>query len=92
MKRPIPSFLRLYAQASSSNDIALEWHLFSASDLESYDAMMKKLYKDENLTRVQIYENYRILLSSALASKTSLRRKPVDEDECDDNGITITAL
>jgi len=45
--------------------------------------MMKKLYKDENLTRVQIYENYRALLSSKLASKIS---------DNDDNGITTTAL
>ena len=54
--------------------------------------MMKKLYKDENLTRVQIYENYRALLSSALTSKTSAHPKTDDEDEYDDNGITTTAL
>ncbi len=83
LKRRIPSFLRVYSQASSSNDILLQWHLFSLSELESYDAMMKKLYKDENLTRVQIYENYRALLSSKLASKIS---------DDDDNGITTTAL
>ena len=91
LQRRIPSFLRSYAQASSSNDNPLQWHLFSASDLECYDAMMKKLYKDENLARVQIYENYRILLSSVLISETSVNQQ-TDEDEDDDDGITTTAL
>lgn len=86
LKRRIPSFLRVYSQASSSNDILLQWHLFSQSELESFDAMMKKLYKDENLVRVQLYENYRALLSSALTSKISVK------DDDDDNGITTTAL
>ena len=89
LKRRIPSFLRVYSQASSSNDILLQWHLFSPSELESFDAMMKKLYKDENLVRVQRYENYRALLLSTLASKTS-KNKTRDDD--DDNGITTTAL
>lgn len=86
LKRRIPSFLRVYSQASSSNDILLQWHLFSSSDLESFDGMMKKLYKDENLTRVQMYENYRALLLSTLGSRKTSR---IDDD---DNGITTTAL
>lgn len=54
--------------------------------------MMKKLYKDENLARVQMYENYRILLSSTLTLKTSLNQQNDDEEEDDDDGITTTAL
>jgi hypothetical protein len=84
LKQQIPSFLRVYSQASSSNDILLQWHLFSLSELESFDGMMKKLYKDENLVRVQIYENYRALLSSKLTS--------INLNDDDDNGITTTAL
>jgi hypothetical protein len=53
--------------------------------------MMKKLYKDENLVRVQIYENYRALLLSTLASKTSVNKNKNHDDD-DDNGITTTAL
>lgn len=48
---------------------------------------MKKLYKDENLIRVQMYENYRALLLSTLQSKVAA--KSFVED---DNGITTTAL
>lgn len=71
LKRRIPSFLRVYSQAPSSNDILLQWHLFNISELESFNAMMSRLYKNENLARVQLYEIYRSALTSALASKTS---------------------
>jgi hypothetical protein len=89
LNRRIPSFLRVYSQASSSNDILLQWQLFSLSELESFDAMMTKLYKDENLTRVQSYENYRALLVSTLASKTSSTNENFDDDN---DVITTTAL
>jgi hypothetical protein len=72
LKRRIPSFLRVYSQASSSNDILLQWHLFNLSELESFSTMITRLYKNENLARVQLYETYRSALLSALASKISL--------------------
>ncbi len=71
LKRRVPSFLRVYSQASSSNDILLQWHLFNLPELESFNSMMSRLYKNENLARVQLYEIYRSALHSALASKTS---------------------
>ncbi|CAF4955270.1 unnamed protein product [Rotaria sp. Silwood1] len=89
LKRPIPSFLHVYSQASSSNDILLQWNLFSLSELESFDAMMTKLYRDENFTRVQCYENYRAVLTSVLESKKSLNKVNNNDD---DNAITTTAL
>lgn len=69
LKRRIPSFLRVYSQASSSNDILLQWHLFNLSELESFYTMMTRLYKNENLARVQLYEIYRTALLSALSTK-----------------------
>jgi hypothetical protein len=89
LKQRIPSFLRVYAQAAASNDILLQWHLFGLSELGSFDRMMTKLYKDENLTRVQSYENYRALLVSTLASKTSSTNENFDDDN---DVITTTAL
>jgi hypothetical protein len=71
LKRRIPSFLRVYSQASSSNDVLLQWPLFNSSELESFYAMMTRLYKNENLARVQLYEIYRAALLSTLASKRS---------------------
>ncbi|CAF1129161.1 unnamed protein product [Rotaria sp. Silwood1] len=72
LKQRIPSFLRIYSQASSCNDVLLQWHLFNLSELESFNAMMSRLYKNENLARVQLYELYRTALLSVLASKKSL--------------------
>ena len=84
--------MRVYSQASSSNDILLQWHLFSLSELVSFDRMMTKLYKDENLARVQFYENYRALLVSTIVSKKSSTNANLDDDDDDSNGITTTAL
>ncbi|CAF3709577.1 unnamed protein product [Rotaria sordida] len=92
LKRPIPSFLHVYSQASSSNDILLQWHLFSLSELESFDAMMTKLYRDENFIRVQYYENYRGLLTSILESKKSLNKVRINDKDDDGNTIATTAL
>ncbi|CAF4458725.1 unnamed protein product, partial [Adineta steineri] len=71
LKRRIPSFLRVYSQASSSNDILLQWHLFNLSELESFYTMITRLYKNENLARVQLYEAYRAALIFAHTSKIS---------------------
>ena len=72
LKRRIPSFLRVYSRASPSNDVLLQWHLFHLSELEAFCAMMSRLYKNENLARVQFYEIYRSALLDTLASKRSL--------------------
>jgi hypothetical protein len=88
LSRRIPSFLTIYSQESSSTGISHEWHFFNLLELQSYDAMMRKLYKDENLARVKLYETYRALLTSVLASKASSKRENDDEDDY----ITTTAL
>ncbi|CAF1950524.1 unnamed protein product [Rotaria magnacalcarata] len=93
LKRPIPSFLQVYSQATASKDIILQWNLFSLSELESFDAMMTKLYRDENFVRVQLFENYRALLTLILESKKRYDRIHSDEDKDeDDSVITTTAL
>lgn len=74
LKERIPPFLRVYSQASPSTDGLLQWHLFNLPELDSLCAMMTRLYKNENLARVQLYEIYRSALLSALAAKT-----PADE-------------
>ena len=55
--------------------------------------MMTKLYKDENLVRVQSYEIYRAALASTLAFKTSSMNATLNnDDDDDDDAITTTAL
>lgn len=69
LKRRIPAFLRVYSKASSSHDVLLQWNLFDLSELESFSIMMTRLYKNENLARVQLYEVYRSSLLNILQSK-----------------------
>ena len=84
LNQRIPSFLRVYFQTSSSIDILLQWHLFGLSELQLFDAMTKKLYRDENLIRVQFYENYRTLLTSRLESLNNVHS--------DEYAMTTTVL
>ncbi|CAF0920850.1 unnamed protein product [Didymodactylos carnosus] len=86
--RPIPPFLRVYSQAPSSNDILLQWNLFSLHELESFDGMMTKLFKDENLARVQLYETFRSALAAELDQKMKQAQKDADNEEED----AVTAL
>ncbi|CAF1357154.1 unnamed protein product [Didymodactylos carnosus] len=83
--RPIPTFLRVYSQAPSLNDILIQWTLFSLNELESFHGMMTKLFKDENLARVQLYETFRSALAIELEQKK--RKSQADEEE-----DAITAL
>jgi hypothetical protein len=90
LNRSMSSFLHVYSQAASSHDVLLHWSLFSSSELESFDVMLTRLYKDENLSRVQSYENYRMALSALLTTARTSSAK--DETDDDDNLITTTAL
>jgi hypothetical protein len=49
---------------------------------------MKNFYKEENLVRVQLYENYHAFLHSTLTSKTSINTTNNNDDD-DHNGITM---
>ncbi|CAF0801929.1 unnamed protein product [Adineta ricciae] len=96
LARRIPSFLKTYCQGSlSPNYIPPQWHLCSLYKLQSYEGMMTKLYKDENLSRVKLYETYRALLASVLAMKTSSnqsKKHSVERHNYDSDNITTTAL
>ncbi|CAF0994333.1 unnamed protein product [Adineta ricciae] len=96
LSRRIPSFLKTYCQEPlSPYDIPPQWHLCSLYELQTYERMMTKLYKDENLSRVKSYETYRALLASVLAMKTSSnqsKKHSVERHNYDSDNITTTAL
>ena len=89
LKKTIPLFLRVYSQATSSNDNSLKWNVFALLELESLEAMMTRLYRDENLSCVQSYETYRAALVAALASKNIVSQVETEDEE---DSITTTAL
>lgn len=58
----IPSWLAVYMKASAELDHNLKWEMFRAPELDCYDAMLTRLYKQELEGIVMRYERYRSAL------------------------------
>lgn len=58
----IPSWLVVYMRASTDLDHNLKWEMFRAPELDCYDAMLTRLYKQELEGIVMRYERYRSAL------------------------------
>ncbi|EDW43282.1 GM23596 [Drosophila sechellia] len=55
----IPKWLAVYSEADSSKDHLLQFNMFSLPELEGYDSMLVRLFKQELGTIVGFYERYR---------------------------------
>lgn len=55
----IPHWLVVYSQASQELDHKLRWEMFRLPELDCFDAMLKRLYKQELEEIVMRYEAYR---------------------------------
>ncbi|XP_018799123.1 PREDICTED: scaffold protein salvador [Bactrocera latifrons] len=55
----IPKWLVVYSNADSSKDHMLQFNMFSLQDLECFDGMLVRLFKQELGTIVGFYERYR---------------------------------
>ncbi|XP_030763404.1 scaffold protein salvador [Sitophilus oryzae] len=58
----IPHWLNVYFEASTELDHKLRWDMFRLSELECYNAMLTRLYKQELQHIVMRYESYRSAL------------------------------
>ncbi|GLV40182.1 salvador [Carabus blaptoides fortunei] len=58
----VPSWLAVYMKASTQLDHNLKWEMFRAPELDCYDAMLTRLYKQELEGIVMRYERYRSAL------------------------------
>ena len=56
-------------QASSYLDHKLKWDLFRLPELECFDTMLNKLFRDELIELVKRYEGVRFRMSQELASR-----------------------
>eukprot|EP00092_Neocalanus_flemingeri_P004861 GFUD01005231.1.p1 GENE.GFUD01005231.1~~GFUD01005231.1.p1 ORF type:complete len:292 (-),score=75.01 GFUD01005231.1:119-994(-) len=65
----IPVWLRVYFKASPTLDHKLKWDLFRLPELECFDAMLNKLFRDELAELVMRYEGVRYRMSQELASR-----------------------
>ena len=66
----IPYWLQFYFRAAPEHDHKLKWELFRLPELDCYDNVLKRLYKQELETIVMNYEAYR----SAMAREMERRR------------------
>ncbi|XP_066146914.1 protein salvador homolog 1 [Euwallacea fornicatus] len=58
----IPHWLNVYFKTSTEIDHKLRWDMFRLSELECYNAMLTRLYKQELQNIVMRYETYRAAL------------------------------
>lgn len=55
----IPNWLDVYYKASPEHDHKLKWDLFRLPELDAFQAMLTRLYKEDLRTVVMDYEAYR---------------------------------
>ena len=62
----IPIWLRVYFKASPTLDHKLKWDLFRLPELECFDAMLNRLFRDELEELVMRYEGIRCAISQEI--------------------------
>jgi scaffold protein salvador len=67
----IPIWLRVYFKASPTLDHKLKWELFRLPELDCFDAMLNRLFRDELEELVMRYERIRIAISQELEYRNS---------------------
>lgn len=70
----IPHWLNVYSRASLSLDRKLRWELFRLPELDCFNSMLTRLYKQELEEVVMRYEEYR----SALLCEMEQRLKELN--------------
>jgi scaffold protein salvador len=69
----IPEWLFIYSQVNHLHDSMLNWNLFTKQELEIYDCMMQRLFRNECHEIVMKYEKYRMsILNGYLQETTNL--------------------
>ncbi|XP_040564940.1 uncharacterized protein sav isoform X3 [Lepeophtheirus salmonis] len=62
----IPTWLRVYFKASPTLDHHLKWDLFRLAELECFEAMLNRLFRDELEELVMKYEGSRLAISQEM--------------------------
>jgi len=68
----IPIWLRVYFKASPTLDHRLKWDLFRLPELECFDAMLNRLFRDELEELVMRYEGIRYAISQEMDTRAYL--------------------
>ncbi|KAL0103696.1 hypothetical protein PUN28_017748 [Cardiocondyla obscurior] len=87
LNEEIPHWLYVYSRASIALDRKLRWELFRLPELDCFNAMLTRLYKQELEEVVMRYEEYR----SALICEMDQRRREL-KSESDGSNVGAVAL
>ncbi|XP_063222216.1 protein salvador homolog 1 isoform X2 [Bacillus rossius redtenbacheri] len=74
----IPIWLTVYSRASQDIDHKLKWELFRLAELDCFNAMLTRLYKQELEEIVMRYEAYRASLLCEMDKKLAVTPDPGD--------------
>ncbi|XP_023035860.1 scaffold protein salvador isoform X1 [Drosophila willistoni] len=72
----IPKWLAVYSEADSSKDHLLQFNMFSLPELEGFDSMLVRLFKQELGTIVGFYERYRRALILEKNRRAATQNQP----------------
>ena len=93
IEQVIPLWLRVYSQGNPIHDGLLHWNLFRLQDLECFQAMLNKLFKEELHDVVMCYEIYRIALKNEIENRiganTGVIITEIQEDVIEKNNIQL---
>lgn len=70
----IPSWLAVYYCAAPEHDHKLKWDLFKLSELDAFQAMLTRLYKQDLERVVMRYEAFRLSLYREMDQRRKLRQ------------------
>lgn len=70
----IPNWLEVYYSAAPEHDHKLKWELFKLHELDAYQAMLTRLYKQDLEKVVMRYEIYRLSLYREMDQRCKLRQ------------------
>ncbi|XP_071833682.1 protein salvador homolog 1-like [Apostichopus japonicus] len=74
LHREIPNWLEVYYSAAPEHDHKLKWELFKLHELDAYQAMLTRLYKQDLEKVVMRYEIYRLSLYREMDQRCKLRQ------------------
>uniref|UniRef100_T1JJ13 Protein salvador homolog 1 n=1 Tax=Strigamia maritima TaxID=126957 RepID=T1JJ13_STRMM len=80
LNEEIPHWLAVYSKAHQGSDHKLKWELFRLPELESFQAMLQRLYKQELEDIVMSYEGYRLGLMREMERRL-LEKQQIEQNE-----------
>ncbi|XP_052767358.1 scaffold protein salvador-like [Mya arenaria] len=85
----IPEWLKVYSKAPPEHDHKLKWDLFQLNQMETFEAMLNRLYKQELEKIVMSYEAYRAALNQEKSQRLQREKLENQKSESEDNNKQV---